>query len=73
MDLQSFSESRASEVPQRRRQLVHQVGRAMYETAPASLSTDRWHVQQIVLPSRPGMTVVIPVIADLTGNALGLA
>ena len=73
MDLQFFSESRASEVPQRRRQLVHQVGRAMHETASARLSTNRWYVEQVILSSRPGMTMVIPVKADLTGNALGLA
>ena len=47
--------------------------RAVHKPPPARLRTDGWNVQEIVLPGVPDMAVMVPVDADLTGDAFGLA
>ena len=73
MGLQGSPEPRTSLVPHRHGQIVHEVGRAVYKPSPARLRTDGWHVQEIVLSGVPDMAMMVPVEADLTGNAFGLA
>ena len=48
------------------------MGGAVHEPAPACLCTDVWDVKKTVLSRGSGVIVMIPVQADLTGDALGL-
>lgn len=50
---QTLSEPRAPKVCHRCRQLVEQVRRAVNEPTPARFGTDRWDVQETILPGGP--------------------